>query len=262
MKNNIIAIINQKGGVGKTTTAVSMAAILSEIGYKTLLIDADPQGNASSCYGYDIKKIDKTLYNLLLGKITIDEAVGRTKYKNLDIILSNYKLANINLQLFNTQDREFVLKNNIEKCSKNYDFVIIDSPPNLDILTINIMTVSEKIIVPLKADFLSLHGLITLFSTYKSVKDLFNSKLIIMGILITMFNNSTKICSEVESDVRKTLDKLVFTTKIPQNVRITESPSFGTPVNYYDPKSIGSIKYNEFVLEFLERNAKVNSQEN
>jgi chromosome partitioning protein len=261
MKNDVIAIINQKGGVGKTTTAVSMASILAQKGYKTLLIDSDPQGNASSSLGYDIKKTENTLYNLLTGKKQISDVIEQTKYDNLYIIQSNYQLSNINIQLTNVENREYVLKNHFEEYSKNYDYVIIDSPPNLDFLTINIMTLSDKIVVPVKTDFLSLHGLITLIQTYKKIKDNFNSNLVIIGVLLTMYNNSTKICSEVEVDIRKNLNTLVFETKIPQNVRITESPSFGIPINFYDNKSSGAIKYQEFVKEFLERNRKIKNQE-
>jgi chromosome partitioning protein len=254
MKNNVIAIINQKGGVGKTTTAVSMAAILAQSGYKTLLIDSDPQGNATSCFGYSINNIDDTLYNLLIGEKNIEKVIITTKYENLYIIKSNQNLSNINLKLFSVENREFVLKEKLYNYTKNYDFVIIDSPPNLDILTVNIMTLADKILVPLKADYLSLHGLVTLFNTYKKIKDYCNKNLTISGIVITMFNNATKICAEVENDVRNNLEELIYNTKIPQNTRITESPSYGIPIIYYDPKSIGAIKYREFVDEFVKKN--------
>jgi chromosome partitioning protein len=253
MKSNIIAIINQKGGVGKTTTAVSMAAILAQNGYKTLLIDSDPQGNATSSLNFNINNIKDTLFDLLVGGKEIQEVVVRTNYDNLYIIKSNQELANINLRLFNSENREFVLKNTLKEYINSYDFVIIDSPPNLDILTVNIMTLADKIIVPVKADYLSLHGLVTLFNTYKKIKDYYNTSLKLSGIVITMFNNGTKICNEVENDVRQNLGDLIFNTKIPQNVKITESPSHGIPIIYYDPKSIGAIKYREFVDEVVQR---------
>jgi chromosome partitioning protein len=259
--NNIIAVINQKGGVGKTTTAVSVAAILAEKNYKTLLIDADPQGNATVSLGLENKNINDTLYNLLIDKIEFKEAVTETKYKNLDIIKSNNNLANINLVLFSETNREFKLKNKmdifIEK--NNYDFVIIDSPPNLDILTVNIMTFCNKILVPLKADFLSIHGLAILLETYQKIKTNLNLNLIIIGVLLNMFNISTKICTDVEKAISGAIGPLLFTTKIPQNVKITESPSFKVPIIYHDPKSNGSIKYKEFVEELLIRNNKINN---
>jgi chromosome partitioning protein len=253
MKNNITAIINQKGGVGKTTTAVSMAAILAQLGYKTLLIDSDPQGNASSSFGYNIHQTDDTLFNLLIGKKGLDDVIDQTKYSNLYLIKSNQELANINLKLFNIDNREYVLRNILKEYSENYDYVIVDSPPNLDILTVNIMTMADKIIVPLKADYLSLHGLITLFDTYKLIKSSYNNNLAVTGIVITMFNNSTRICSDVENNVRSNIGELIFNTKIPQNIRITESPSHGLPIIYHDPKSIGALKYREFVEEFVSR---------
>lgn len=261
MRNNIIAIINQKGGVGKTTTAVTMSSILSQRGFKTLLIDADPQGNASSSFGYDIKFLDNSLFNLLTGSKQIEEVIEKTKYNNLHLIKSNYELANINLELFSRENREFVFKNIFSEYAKNYDFVIIDSPPSLDILTVNIMVLSDKIVIPIKSDFLSLYGLVMLFKTYKNIYTNFNNKSLVIGIILTMYNNSTKICGEVEKDVKGYVGKLLFNTKIPQNVRVTESPSYGIPVNFYDPKSAGSIKYNEFIDEFLERNTAINKQE-
>jgi chromosome partitioning protein len=254
MKKNITAIINQKGGVGKTTTAVTMAAILAQLGYKTLLIDSDPQGNASSSLGYQIKEINDTLFNLLTGKKTIEDVINQTKYNNLYLIKSNQELANINLKLFSIKNREYILKNVLKEYSNNYDYVIIDSPPNLDILTVNIMTMADKIIVPLKADFLSLNGLVTLVDTYQSIKNNYNAELSISGIIITMFNSSARLCNEMEQDVRKKIGDLLFNTKIPQNIKITESPGFGLPIIYHDPKCIGSIKYKEFVNEFMERN--------
>jgi chromosome partitioning protein len=260
MKSNVVAVINQKGGVGKTTTAVSMAAILAEAGYNTLLIDSDPQGNATSSLGYEILGIKDTLYNFMIGNITFNEIIVETKYRNLSLIKSNNDLANINLVLFNTEKREFALRNALSDYVKNYDYIIIDSPPNLDILTVNIMTFSNKIIVPIKSDYLSLHGLVTLFDTYKKIKNNFNSELLIVGILLTMFNNTVRICAEVENEVRTKIGNLVFRTKIPQNVRITESPSFQTPIIYHDPKSIGAVKYKEFVDEVISRVVKINSQ--
>lgn len=258
MKNNVIAIINQKGGVGKTTTAVSMSAILAQLGYKTLLIDSDPQGNASSSFGYYIQGIDDTLFNVLNGNKTIEEVVSKTKYDNLYLIKSNQSLININLEIINYNNRHFVFKDIFLDYSNNFDFIIIDSPPSLDILTVNIMSFANKIIVPMKADYLSLHGIATLLKTYQTIKFNYNKNLSLSGIIITMFSNSAKICGDVEKDVRTGLQNIVYTTKIPQNIRITESPGFGVPVIYHDPKSVGAIKYREFVDEFIQRQNNYN----
>jgi chromosome partitioning protein len=258
--NNIIAVINQKGGVGKTTTAVSMSAILAQSGYNTLLIDSDPQGNATSSLGYPVMDIEDTLYNFLIGKKEFDEILVKTEYQNLSLIKSNNELANINLELFNMENREYTLKTALIDYIKDYEFVIIDSPPNLDILTVNIMTMCNQILVPLKADFLSLQGLILLFDTYKKIKYNFNSGLLIVGILLTMFNSSTKICGDVENEVRTKIGNLIFKTKIPQNVKITESPSFGLPIIYHDAKSIGATRYKEFVDEVVTRVKRINIQ--
>ncbi|MDR2458384.1 MAG: AAA family ATPase, partial [Clostridiales Family XIII bacterium] len=221
---NIIAIINQKGGVGKTTTAVSIAAILAEMKYKTLLIDADPQGNATVSLGLNNKNINDTLCNYLLDKIEFKDLVNKTEFENLYIVKSNNYLANINLELFNREKREFVLKNKFIDNIDLFDYVIIDSPPNLDILTVNIMTLCNKIIVPLKTDFLSLHGLDIFLETYQKIKTNLNPELIIIGVLLTMFNTTLRICHDVETDLRRAVGPILFKSKIPQNVRITESP--------------------------------------
>jgi chromosome partitioning protein len=237
-----------------------MAAILASAGHKTLLIDADPQGNATSSLGYDVLGIEDTLYNFLLGDKKFNEIVIQTKYDNFSLIKSNNDLANINLVLFNNNEREYTLKNALQDHIKEYEYIIIDSPPNLDILTVNIMTWCNYIIIPVKADYLSLHGIITMLETYKNIKYNFNNKLLIIGLVITMFNASTKICQEVENEVREKLNVLVFKTKIPQNVKITESPSFGMPIIYHDPKSTGAIKYIELVKEVLARIHRINQR--
>jgi chromosome partitioning protein len=253
-----VAIINQKGGVGKTTTAVTLAACLSQKGFKVLLIDADPQANATISLGFKSYNAQNTLYNFLLENRDFINTKEKTIYKNLDIIKSNDDLYSLDIDLYNIEKREFILKRKINNYKKDYDFIIIDSPPNLGLLTINIMTASDCIIIPVKADFLSLQGLAILTNTYIRMKNMLNPDLYILGVLITMFNQSTVLSKDVEINIKKSVGELVFDTKIPQNVKIAESPSFSKPVIYHDNKSIGALKYLEFTEEFLKRINKQN----
>jgi chromosome partitioning protein len=248
-------ILNQKGGVGKTTTAVNLAACLAERGYRTLLVDADPQCNASLSLGFKNLNDNLNLYGLLLNDINnIDysQTIKHTKYKNFDIITSCDDLYALDIDLAKVEDRHNILKERIEPIIDNYDFTIFDAPPNLGTLTVNLMNAANSLIVPLKADYLSLQGLAILLKIYKKMKYI-NKKLIIEGVLLTMYSTQTKLCKEVEDDLSKAFSDLVFNTKIPQNVKIAESPSFAQPIIYYDPKCLGSIKYNEFTNEFLAR---------
>jgi chromosome partitioning protein len=249
----IVAIINQKGGVGKTTTAVTLAACIAEKGYKTLLIDADPQANATISLGFRSYNIENTLYNLLLDNIDFNSTIEKTEYEKLEIIKSNDLLYSIDLDLYETIDREYVLKNKLSNNKDYYDYIIIDSPPNLGLLTINIMTASDCIIIPVKADFLSLQGLAILTNTYIRMKNKLNPDLCILGVLITMYNQSTILSRDVELNIKNSVGELAFETKIPQNIKIAESPSFSKPVIYHDGKSLGATKYKEFADEFLDR---------
>jgi chromosome partitioning protein len=249
----IIAIINQKGGVGKTTTAVTLAACLADLGKKTLLIDADPQANATLSLGFKSHNIKNTLYDLMLDQIDYKSCVESTSYDNLHILKGSNSLYSIDLDIYETPNREYILKNILSPHKDDYEFIIIDSPPNLGLLTINIMTASDYILIPVKADFLSLQGLAILTNTYTRMKNKLNTDLCILGVLLTMYSQTTVLSRDVESNIKKSVGELLFNTKIPQNVKITESPGFSKPVIYHDSKSAGAIKYREFTTEFLER---------
>jgi chromosome partitioning protein len=250
-----ISILNQKGGVGKTTTAVNLSACLAERGYKTLLIDSDPQCNASLWFGFKQNTKD-TLFNLLLNEsedLNYDKLVRPTNYENLDIIISSADLYALDINLANKSKREFILKNRLEILQDKYDFILFDSPPNLGTLSVNLMTASNSIIVPLRADFLSLHGLATLLSAYKQMKAYLNPTLTVNGILLTMYSHTLNLCKEVEDDLIKNLGNIVFKTKIPQNIKIAESAGYNKPVIYYDPKCVGSVCYKQLTTELLNK---------
>jgi chromosome partitioning protein len=252
----VLAVLNQKGGVGKTTTAVSLSASLAQEGYKTLLIDADPQCNASVSLGLNDTNQEGTLYNLLLDdekEFDNNKYIVKTCYDNYHIILGSEVLYALDIIFSTKSRREFILRDRIQNYRNYYDFIIMDGPPNLGTLSVNIMTASDSILIPLKADFLSLQGVAVLLDSYHKMKTYLNPNLYLNGVLLNMYNISTNLSKEVEDNILFNLKELVYKTKIPQNIKIAESPSHKQPVIYYDPKCIGSIKYKEFTQEFLER---------
>jgi chromosome partitioning protein len=250
-----VAIISQKGGVGKTTTAVNMAAYLADLGYKTLLIDADAQANSTISFGINSNNLEKTFYDFLVTEIPLELVVKPTMLQQLDIVPSNDNLyaADLDLSQLDDGNRYDVLFRKLEKCGREYDFTIIDSPPQLGPLSLNIMRAADALIVPLKADFLAMSGLAILYKTFLRIKNSIHHKLCLLGILITMYSSSQNISRDVESNVKKAFGDLVFENKIPLNVTIAESPSFYLPVMLHGPKSQGAIKYKEFTLEFLRK---------
>jgi len=254
---HIIGVINQKGGVGKTTTALNLGSGLALRNFSTLIIDLDPQGNASTGVGLDLKERINSIYEVLIDKINFFDAVQKTKINKLKILSANPELSGLETEIANDAEKAFVLKKKIEKnyndITKEFNFVIIDCPPSLSLLTIMALVASQKLIVPLQAEFFALEGLSQLIKTIDRIKNRLNPKLEIEGILLTMFDKRNKLSFEVEKEAKNFFGHKVFSSKIPRNVRISEAPSHGLPVILYDPNSLGSQGYKEFINEFLDR---------
>ena len=255
MRSNIIAICNQKGGVGKTTTAINLAAALAATGKKILIIDLDPQGNASTGLGIDYVDRNKSIYEVLAKSITFDESVKKTDIENLFVIPSNVELSGIEPELANENDKAFVLKKLINNSNSInvFDYIFIDCPPALSLLTVMAMTAANSVLVPLQCEFFALEGLSQLIKTVDRVHKNLNPLLSIDGIILTMFDKRNKLSMQVAMDVKKHLQEKVFETMIPRNVRVSEAPSFGMPVIIYDRKSKGSQAYLKLAAEILKK---------
>ena len=254
----IIAISNQKGGVGKTTTAINLSTALAAVGQKVLVIDLDPQGNASTGLGINYNEREKTIYDVLSNQTEIHEAVHKTNISNLSIIPSTVDLSGIEPELANETDRAYVLRNIFTSTQtlEEYDFVFIDCPPALSLLTIMAMTLADSIIVPLQCEFFALEGLSQLIKTIDRVKNNLNPSLHIDGIVLTMFDGRNKLSSQVADDVREHLKEQVYETIIPRNVRVSEAPSFGMPALIYDHRASGSQAYIRLANEIIKQNNK------
>lgn len=246
-----ISVANQKGGVGKSTTVVNIAAFLGSRGKKVLCVDLDPQGNATTGFGIKKRTVDVTSYNVLIGKNRINEAVIVTEFENVSVIPATETLAGAELELINMENRVNRLKMQLLSIKENYDFVLIDCPPALGSLTINALVASDSIIVPMLAEFYALEGLSQLVNSIKIVKNNYNPSLDIEGILFTMFDGRLNVANDVVAEVEKYFPNKVFKTKIPRNVRISEAPSHGKPVMYYDKSSKGTESYTLLGLELL-----------
>jgi len=247
----VVSIINQKGGVGKTTTTVNLATAIAAIGKRTLVIDLDPQGNATTGFGMPKGRGLKSSYGVLLNMISPEEVIKHTYIDNLDIIPSTIDLSAAEVELFQQKDRDEKLKKAISNL--NYDYVFIDCPPGFGLICINSLNASQKIIIPLQCEFYALEGLAQLFKTIQSVRNTINSNLKVSGILLTMYDRRNSLSSTVANDVRTHFKNIVFKTIIPRNVRISEASSFGKPVIVYDMKSTGALAYIELAREFLSR---------
>lgn len=258
----IISMVNQKGGVGKTTTAINLSACLGFLNKKTLLIDLDPQGNASTGVGINKGDNKYSIYDVFIEKINIEQSIIKTEYKNLDIIPATINLAGVDIELLNRSNREpgFVktsqLKKHLEKIKDKYDFIMIDCPPSLGILTTNALTASDSVIIPVQCEFFALEGITQLLNTIMLVQKNLNPNLDIEGVLLTMFDSRTKLGLEVVNEIRGYFKERVYDTIIPRLVRISEAPSHGKPINFYDPRSRGSDAYINLAKEVIYRNGK------
>lgn len=249
----IIAFANQKGGVGKTTSAVNIAASVGILGKKVLLIDLDPQGNTTSGVGINKKNLKATSYELLINEVSADKAVVETEFKNLSVIPSNISLAGAEFDLYQLDNREYRLKDQLVQIKDNYDYIFIDCPPSLGMITVNALAAADAVIIPMQCEYYALEGLSQLMLTIRKIKQLYNPELEICGILITMFNGRLILTMQVISELKKYYSDKLFKTPVSRNVRLSEAPSFGTPVYYHDKSSKGAKEYLDVAKELLER---------
>ena len=247
-----ISIINQKGGVGKTTTAVNLSALMADMGQRVLLVDLDPQGNTTSGLGMAVE--DVSVYEVLMGRAQMKDLVEKTDFKNLSIAGSDIRLADAELQLVNVDKREFRLKTALGAVAKDFDIIIIDCPPRLSLLTVNALTASDSVIIPIQCEYYALEGVASLIQTIQRVKKTFNPRLDIEGVLLTMLDGRTNLGLQVVDEVKRHFKKQVYATVIPRTVRLGEAPSHGEPIHNYDKRSTGTTAYAALAQEVLKRN--------
>ena len=249
----IIAIANQKGGVGKTTTSINLSASLAEKGKKVLVIDTDPQGNTTSGFGLDKTELENTVYELILGEASIQDCILKDVIKNVSILPANVDLAAAEIELIGVDNKEFILKNEVDYVKDQYDFIIIDCPPSLSLLTVNAMTTADTVLVPIQCEYYALEGLSQLIHTVNLVSERLNPELEIEGVVFTMYDSRTNLSTQVVENVKNHLKQNVYKTIIPRNIRLAEAPSYGLPIQAYDPKSAGAESYMMLAEEVINR---------
>lgn len=246
-----VSILNQKGGVGKTTTAVNLSAAIGAKGKKLLLVDIDPQGNSTSGYGINKREIKNSSYEVLTGEIKASEAIIKTEFEGVDLIPANMNLAGAELEIIDMKNRESILKTALAEVWDQYDYIFLDCPPSLGLITLNALTASDTFLVPIQCEYYALEGLSQLMATARKIKRMYNPYLDIEGVLLTMYDGRLNLTQQVVNEVKRFFPKKVYSTTIPRNVRLSEAPSFGQPIMYFDKNSKGSIAYTALCDEFL-----------
>ena len=252
-----IAIANQKGGVGKTTTAINLSSCLAEAGQKVLLIDFDPQGNATNGVGLERSELEQTVYELMLGECQIEDCLVENVVENLDILPSDVDLAGAEIELLNLDQKEYLLKKHLQKIESRYDYVIIDCPPSLNLLTINALTAADTVLIPIQCEYYALEGLNQVLNTVNLVKRKMNPALETEGVVFTMYDARTNLSLEVVESVKSNLNQNIYKTIIPRNVRLAEAPSHGMPINLYDSRSAGAESYRLLAAEVMSRGEEI-----
>ena len=251
--DRIIAIANQKGGVGKTTTAINLSACLAEKGKKVLAIDMDPQGNMTSGLGVDKDQVEYTVYDLIIGEKGIDDVICRDVLDHLDVLPTNINLSAAEIELIGIENKEYIIRNEVHKIKDQYDFIIIDCPPSLNMLTINAMTTANTVLVPIQCEYYALEGLSQLIHTIELVKERLNPELKMEGVVFTMYDARTNLSLQVVENVKDNLHQSIYKTIIPRNIRLAEAPSYGMPINLYDSRSTGAESYRLLAEEVIQK---------